>query len=163
MAFRASLLNSLASSSMVHFRMRTMAFRLLGVDVHLRSRIASRVWMSSTNLHLGRRSTIGVMCIIDNRAPVWIGDSVGIGAGSRIITSTHDYSDPRVRAGSGEHLPVRIEDGAWIGAGATILPGVVVGEGAIVAAGAVVNRDVAPHTLVAGVPARQVRSLAPGS
>ena len=52
-----------------------------------------------------------------------------------------------------------IKDGAWLGARCTILPGVTVGEGAIVAAGAVVHRDVAPNTLVAGVPARVVKEL----
>ena len=55
--------------------------------------------------------------------------------------------------------PVVIEDGAWIGTGALILPGITVGRGSIVSAGSVVNRDVAPNTLVSGVPAVVVREL----
>jgi acetyltransferase-like isoleucine patch superfamily enzyme len=47
----------------------------------------------------------------------------------------------------------------WIGAGATILPGVTIGENAIVAAGAVVSRDVEPDTIVGGVPARVLRKI----
>ena len=55
--------------------------------------------------------------------------------------------------------PVTINDGAWICIGATILPGVTIGENAVVAAGAVVTKDVAPDTVVAGVPARFVKRL----
>lgn len=55
--------------------------------------------------------------------------------------------------------PVRIGARVWIGAGARILPGVTIGDGAIVAAGAVVTRDVAPRTIVAGVPARPIKTL----
>jgi len=56
---------------------------------------------------------------------------------------------------------VRIEDDAWIGAGAFVLSGVTVGACAIVAAGAVVTRDVPPYTIVAGNPAVVVRELSP--
>ena len=56
--------------------------------------------------------------------------------------------------------PIRIEAGAWIGANATILPGVTVGTGAIVGAGAVVTKNVAPHTLVGGNPAKFIKAVA---
>jgi maltose O-acetyltransferase len=55
--------------------------------------------------------------------------------------------------------PITIEDKCWIGTGAIILGGVTIGEGAVVAAGAVVNRDVAPYTLVGGVPAKIIKRL----
>jgi galactoside O-acetyltransferase len=54
---------------------------------------------------------------------------------------------------------VRIEDDVWIGAGATILPGVTVGEGSVVGAGAVVTGNVPPRTVVGGVPARVLREI----
>jgi acetyltransferase-like isoleucine patch superfamily enzyme len=53
----------------------------------------------------------------------------------------------------------KIQDGAMIGVGANLLPGVVIGHGAIIAAGAVVNKDVSPQTMVAGIPARLVKKL----
>ena len=62
----------------------------------------------------------------------------------------HDPLFPEVLA------PVTVCDYAWVGSRAMILPGVTVGEGAVVAAGAVVTRDVAPYSVVAGVPARPV-------
>ena len=54
---------------------------------------------------------------------------------------------------------VIIRNNAWIGAGATILPGVTVGSNSVVAAGALVNKDVHPNTVVAGVPARVIREM----
>jgi acetyltransferase-like isoleucine patch superfamily enzyme len=55
--------------------------------------------------------------------------------------------------------PIIIGDGVWIASRVTVLPGVFIGDGSVVAAGAVVSRDVAPNTMVAGVPARLVREL----
>ena len=55
--------------------------------------------------------------------------------------------------------PVVIEDDIWIGANAVILPGVTIGHHTVVAAGAVVTKDVPPHSLVAGVPAKIIKQL----
>jgi acetyltransferase-like isoleucine patch superfamily enzyme len=58
-----------------------------------------------------------------------------------------------------EVVPTTVKRGASIGTGSTILCGVTIGEGAMVGAGSVVTRDVAPHTIVAGVPARELKSI----
>ncbi len=105
-------------------------------------------------------------CIIGNN--VWIGpqayfdardliieDCVGWGPGARVLGSAHTgrpLDEPIIRTDL-EIKPVRIEAWADIGTGATILPGVTIGKGAIVGAGAVVTADVAPFSVVAGVPA----------
>jgi acetyltransferase-like isoleucine patch superfamily enzyme len=68
---------------------------------------------------------------------------------------------PEVRARMVKRAPIIIGDDAWLGAGAVILPGVTIGNGAIVGAGAVVRDDVPPMTVVAGVPARPIRTLDP--
>lgn len=98
--------------------------------------------------------------IYDN-ALVTIGDGVLIGPEVCICTTTHpaDAKGRKEANGTSYSLPIRIEADCWIGARATILPGVTIGRGATVAAGAVVNKSVEPETLVGGVPARFIRSL----
>lgn len=93
------------------------------------------------------------------RANVTIGDRANIGPFARLVTDTHEIGTAKRRAGKTVFPPIVIEDGAWIGAAATVLGGVTVGHGAIVAAGAVVTKDVPPNTVVAGVPARIVKTL----
>ena len=86
---------------------------------------------------------------------------VSVGPFACFLTDSHELSDVRKRAGKGTCEPIHVGRGAWIGAGAIVLPGVRVGAGAVVAAGSVVVRDVDPDTLVAGVPAKLVRTLNP--
>jgi maltose O-acetyltransferase len=88
---------------------------------------------------------------------ITIGDGVTIAPGVRILC--HDASCVR-RTGGTWVAPVTIGAGAFIGAESVLMPGVTVGNGAVVAAGAVVTRDVAPGTVVAGVPAKPIGSVA---
>lgn len=157
--FLMPLLNSAGASPLVHFRLRTIILKCVGAKVSLRCNVSSNVFIRTPLLTLGRGTSINHSSVIDNRAPVKVGERVGIGIGVRLITSDHDYSDPSCRAGAGSLRPIAIEDGAWLGSGVTVLAGVTVGRGVVVAAGAVVTRDCEPHTLYAGVPARAVRSL----
>lgn len=98
-------------------------------------------------------------CFFNLGAPITIGDRVAFGHQVMVLTDSHAIGDQRRRAGPLEALPIQIGNGAWVGARATILPGVTIGEGAVVAAGAVVTKAVAPHLLVGGVPARPIREL----
>ncbi len=112
-------------------------------------------------LKIGKGSWIGQQVFIHSGGGVEIGENVGIGPGVKIITSRHELKDdsstPILHAPI-EFAPVRIEDGADIGIGAIILPGVTVGALAQVAAGAVVNKDVPTRSIVAGVPAKLIRN-----
>lgn len=80
-----------------------------------------------------------------------------IGPNVSLITENHPL-DPDDRK-TVLFKPIVVKRNAWIGAAATILPGVTIGENAVVAAGAVVSRDVLPNTVVAGVPAIIVKTL----
>jgi acetyltransferase-like isoleucine patch superfamily enzyme len=103
---------------------------------------------------IGNRVWIGPQCFLDARLLV-IEDFVGMGPGSKVLGSTHTGLpiDIPVVSTDLEIEPVRICAWADIGTNATILPGVTIGKGAIVGAGAVVVSDVAPFSVVAGVPA----------
>ena len=107
--------------------------------------------------------TIGQDCFINRdayiRGDTHLGQNVRVGPFVRFITDSHKIGGPEKRAGRGVTSAIHVGDGVWIGASATILGGVTIGDGAIVAAGAVVNRDVAANTMVAGVPARFVKTL----
>jgi acetyltransferase-like isoleucine patch superfamily enzyme len=109
---------------------------------------------------VGDGFNIGEYSFISGNGGVTIGDNVIIGHHVSILTSEHNYADTDVpiQAQGLRLAPVTIGDDVWIGSGARILAGVTIGRGAIVAAGAVVTGDVPEHAIVAGVPARVVRS-----
>ena len=89
------------------------------------------------------------------RGGITIEDNVQIAANVQLLTNNHDPYDRQILTCK----PIVIRKGAWIGAGATILPGVTVGRYAIVGAASVVTRDVGDYEVVVGNPARLVRKL----
>lgn len=113
---------------------------------------------SGRKLRFGRNVFVNHGCTAMDLGGIDIGDDVLIGPNVHLISSGHPV-DPAIRRSQITTGPIRIGRGAWIAAGAMILQSVVVGEDAVVAAGAVVTKDVAPRTLVAGVPARFVREV----
>lgn len=96
---------------------------------------------------------LGTAVFFDGRDTLAIGNHVDIASEVMIYNSEHDHNASDFHAIS---APVVIEDYVFIGPRAIILPGVRIGKGAIVAAGAVVTKDVAPMTIVGGVPARPI-------
>ncbi len=107
------------------------------------------------NLHIGNNVSINPYFKCMSAGNIFIEDNVQIAMNVSIITNNHDFYDRAVLTVK----DVYIKKNAWIGAGATILPGVAIGENAIVGAGCVVTRDVEPNTVVAGNPARVIRKL----
>lgn len=110
------------------------------------------------NISVGRAVFIGAQCAFTGHATIDIADEVMIAHKVNLVTAGHPVEPGRRR----ECIiaePITIGPNVWIGAAATVLPGVNIGEGAVVAAGAVVTRDVPAATLVAGVPAAVVRAL----
>ena len=96
-------------------------------------------------------------CCFQDQGGIRIGDGALIGHQVVIATLNHDL-DPEQR-GSMKAAPVTIDKNVWIGSHATVLAGVTIGEGAVVAAGAVVTKDVAPRTVVGGVPAKVIKVI----
>ena len=93
--------------------------------------------------------------------PVTIGSHVNLAQGITITALNHNFSDAekRIDEQGVNTTPVVIEDDIWIGTNAVILPGVTIGQHSVVAAGAIVTKDVPPHSLVAGVPAKVIKQI----
>lgn len=113
---------------------------------------------SPEQLTLGDQVDIGEFTHLRASGGLRIGSRVLIAAHVTITTREHTVELPRWSVTTDG--PVTIEDDVWIGAGAVVLPGVTIGKGAVVAAGAVVTASVEPFTLVAGVPARAIKTIA---
>ena len=109
----------------------------------------------------GARLVIGDHAFLNYGVDVVATTSVTIGDGVRVAPLVSIVDDAMHDTAPGERRrgPITIGDDVWLGRGAVVLPGVSVGDHAVVAAGSVVTRDVPARTLVAGVPARAVRTL----
>lgn len=106
---------------------------------------------------IGKNVFINHDCTFLDIGGITIEDDVLIGPKVSLITESHPLSPAERKALIVK--PIVIKRNVWIGAGATILPGVTVGENAVVAAGAVVSKDVSPNTVVAGIPAKAIKAI----
>lgn len=132
------------------------------------------------SFRLGRHSVIESYCCINNAVgditighhtrigihntiigPVNIGSHVNLAQGIVVTALNHQFLDAskRIDQQGITTRPVVIGDDVWIGANAVVLPGVTVGSHSVVAAGAVVTKDVPPHTVVGGVPAKVIKNI----
>lgn len=104
-------------------------------------------------LTIGSHSVVNQNCRLDGRGGLFIGNNVSISAEVMLLTADHDPQSPQF---AGRTQPIVIDDYAWIGTRAMILPGITLGKGSVVAAGALVTKDVAPYAIVAGIPAKKI-------
>jgi len=111
-------------------------------------------------LRVGDYSNIGPLSYIGCSGYIEIGSGVMMGPRVNLMAESHKFDDvsrPMKEQGVARSF-IRIEDDVWIGVQVTILSGVTVGRGSIIAAGAVVTKDVPPYSVVAGVPAKVMRT-----
>ena len=111
------------------------------------------------HVRIGDGTFVGQHCLLHGAGGLDIETRVGIGAGVRILTSTHEDPghDHAIIEGAIRFAPVRIGEGSDLGVNAVVLPGVTVGRGVQVGAGAVVTEDLPDHAVAVGVPARVTR------
>ncbi|HEY4326650.1 MAG TPA: DapH/DapD/GlmU-related protein [Mucilaginibacter sp.] len=108
-------------------------------------------------INIGKHVFINHACSFLDIGGITLEDNVLIGPKVNLITENHPL-DPATRRGL-ICKPILIKRNAWIGAAATILPGVTIGENAVVAAGAVVSKDVPDNTIVGGIPAKFIKHV----
>lgn len=112
-------------------------------------------------IRIGKNSLIGEFSMLRGQGGIEIGDWVYTSPFSQLIAVNHRFDDP-ARPFTEQGITgqgIIVEDDVWIGSAAVITDGVRVGRGSVVAAGAVVTRDVPPHTVVGGVPAKVIREI----
>lgn len=112
-----------------------------------------------SNVHVGKDVVINFNCNLVDDGDIYLGDNCLIGPGVSIATAIHPIS-PRLRRHVLQYnKPVRLGKNVWVGANATILPGVTIGDNSIIGAGSVVTKDVEADTIVVGNPARVLRKI----
>jgi len=155
-----ALISALLLDNRLSGRLRAALLRLNGASVGRTCFIRGNLQLpEGFDLSLGNDVFINTGCCLDCAAPISIGNRVELGYQVTLITGDHHVGPHEKRCGPAQPRSIIIEDGAWIGARSVILPGVRIGAGAVVSVGSLVARDVAPDTLVAGVPARQLKHL----
>lgn len=110
-------------------------------------------------IQIGSKSIVNVGCYLSGEGGLVIGEEVLIGPHVKIFSAGHAIhgGEPSIFRNALTYARVKIEDGAWIGGGATILPGVTIGRGAVVGAGSVVTKDVLAFSIVGGNPAVNIK------
>ena len=104
---------------------------------------------------IGRNVVVMPGCLMMSAGGITIDDGAMIAANVQLISNNHDLYERQIITCK----PVHIGKNAWIGAGATVLPGVTIGDNAVVGAASVVTKDVAADTIVAGNPARFIKRI----
>lgn len=143
------------AGSIPSHRVRKSLYRRAGMTFPDSSAIHWRAeFYAPERIVIGEGVTIGDSAFLDGRSGLRIGDNVNLGSHVTIYTREHDVDSPTFEETGG---PVTLGDHSWVASHAIVLPGVTVGRGAVVAAGAVVTKDVPPHMIVGGNPARPIR------
>ena len=146
-------------------QLRRLMLRLLGARIGARTilhdvRFFNLYRRGLGGLVVGRECFLGDECLLDLAETIELGDQVTLA--ERVLVLTHmnvGYADHPLQAPFPPvAAPVRLESGCFVGANVTVLAGVTIGREAFVAAGSVVTESVPPRTLVAGSPARPIRS-----
>lgn len=109
------------------------------------------------NIVIGKNVFINQNCTFMDRGGIVLEDNVLIAPRVNLVTINHSI-DPERRRDT-ESKPIHICKNVWIGAGATVTPGVTIGENSIIAAGSVVTKDIPPGVIAAGVPAKVMKKI----
>ena len=158
------LLNGVASSLFTPPILRKAIYKGMGYKIGKYSMIYHQCFCGAGNgdkgkLTLGDCTYINYRCFIDLSEDIFIGNHVSIAFGCTFITSTHVLGDENQRAGKGKASKIVVEDGCWIGARTTIMPGVTIKKGCVIGSDSLVLTDTEPNGLYVGHPAKRIKDL----
>ena len=140
------------------YQIRQCLSKILGSDVEESTTVFIPFYTNFGRFtKIGKNVFINHACSFLDMGGITIEDEVLIGPRVNLVTEYHPLEPTDRRALVTK--PILIKRNAWIGAGASILPGVTIGENSVVAAGAVVSKDVPDHVVVAGIPAKIIKSI----
>lgn len=137
----------------------------LGIARHIFPAQARTPWYKMAGVKIGKGSKIGATVDIDHSAPelITIGKNVWVTRGVMLLCHQRDLSEYEVGKPVMDcelkYAPIVIKDGAHVGIGAIIMPGVTIGEGAVIGAGSVVTKDIPPYCVAVGAPAKVIKSF----
>jgi acetyltransferase-like isoleucine patch superfamily enzyme len=139
-------------------KLRNHVFETLAYNCPINSiRIKLHKWRG---VNIGKNVLIGLRVTIDHSYPeyVYIEDDVSLAGNNYILAHSNPY--PHFKEVLPSYVaPVVLKRGCWLGIGSTVLPGVTIGDEAVVATGSVVTKDVAARSIVAGVPAKEMKKI----
>ena len=140
------------------FEAKRQLLNFAGFSIGPGSRVVGPVFCTA-RLTVGADCWIGRDVKIYGNGQVLLGDRCDLGPEVAFLTGTHAIGSPSRRAGAGESHAIRVGSGCWLGARSTLVGPVTLGPGSVLAACGCALRDIPPHTLAGGVPARVIRSL----
>jgi acetyltransferase-like isoleucine patch superfamily enzyme len=149
-AFKLYIFNDLVTKFPIHFVRLFYLKKIIGVKIGNSCFIHMGVRFEG-NIELGNNTVIGRNCIL--KGDIIIKNNVSVTAETYIFTSSHIVNNPDF---SCFYKNVIIEDYAWIGARATIFPGVRIGKGAVLGATSTATKDIPDYAIFAGIPAKQI-------
>lgn len=111
------------------------------------------------NIHLGKDVFINSSCYLMDGATITIGDHAFIGPYCGFYTASHPLNYTKRNEGLEKALPITIGDNCWFGANVSVMPGVTIGSGCVIGAGSVITKDIPDNCIVAGVPAKVIKTI----
>ena len=142
------------------YGLRAKLLRFAGVDCDSTARIVSSCRIVALNISIGADTFIGHQVLVSGNetAKITIGNNVDIAPRVVILSGTHEIDmEGHHSAGEGAGKPVSIQDGVWIGANSTILPGVTIGCKTVIGAGSVVIHDIPAFCIAVGNPCKPIK------
>ena len=151
--------NRICATSFLPDRVRVALYRLGGIQIGEKARICPHCFVGNNNLSIGEGTFINYNVWFNTAGGIHVGRNCNIAFGVTFVTSTHQMGTAERRAGEPISKGIEIGNGVWIGANATILPGVRIADSAVIGAGSVVTKDCDRNGLYAGNLARWIRNL----